>query len=63
MQYLHLYRFLKSVEGGSKNDKAAEQEAVDLVKFLYLADEASCEMTNVTRMVNVVKYLNKLREC
>lgn len=62
VQSLYLYWFLKSVEGGSKNDKAAKQEPVDLAKFLYLADETSCEITNVTRMANVVQYLNKPRE-
>lgn len=60
--FTYLYRFLKSVEGGLKNDKAAKQEAVDLAKFLYLADEICCEISNVTRMANVVQCLNKLRE-
>ena len=60
--FKYLYRFLQSVEGGSKNAKAAEQEAVDLAKFLHLADKSCCDITNVTRMANVVRYLNKLRE-
>ena len=60
--FKYLYRFLQSVEGGSKNAKAAEQEAVDLAKFLHLADKSCCDITNVRRMANVVRYLNKLRE-
>lgn len=60
--FTYPYKFLQSVEGGSKNEKAAEQEAVHLVKFLHLADISCCDITNVTRVANVVQYLNKLRE-
>jgi len=60
--FTYLHRFLQSVEGGSKNQKAVEQEAVDLSKFLHLADKASCDIANVTKMSNVILYLNKLRE-
>ena len=31
------------MEGGSKNHSAAQQEAVDLAKFLHLADPKTCK--------------------
>ena len=52
-----------SPEGGIKSSSAASQETVDLAKFLFLADEKKCDITNVTQMTNIRKYLNKLREC
>ena len=60
---LHIisYRFLQSVEGGSKKPAATLQEVVDLSKFLHLADPTSCNLDNVTQMQHVVKYLNGLR--
>ena len=57
------YRFLQSVEGGSKSAAATKQEVVDLAKYLYLADSNTCDLDNVTRMPNIVKYLNELRSC
>ena len=40
---------------------ATKQEVVDLGKYLFLADPNSCDLDNVIRMPNVVKYLNELR--
>ena len=61
-----LYHFLVtatySVEGGSKNVQTAKQEVVDLSKFLYLVNPEECNVSNVTMMVNIVTYLNKLRK-
>ena len=45
--------------GGSKNPQAAQQEAVDLSKFLYAIDDQTCCIDKVTTMSNVVKYLNE----
>ena len=50
------------MEGGSKNSAAAQQEVVDLSKFLYLADATTCDVEHVTTMSHVVTYLNRLRE-
>ena len=50
------------MEGGTKNPKAAQQEVVDLSKFLYLADEKECDINHVTTMSHIVSYLNKLRQ-
>ena len=50
------------MEGGTKNPKAAQQEVVDLSKFLYLADEKECDINHVTTMSHIVDYLNKLRQ-
>ena len=50
-------------EGGTKSSSAASQETVDLAKFLFLADEKKCDITNVTRMTNIRKFLDKLRGC
>ena len=41
---------------------AAQQEVVDISKFLYLADATTCDMEHVTTMSHVVTYLNALRE-
>ena len=49
------------MEGGSKNPQAAQQEVVDLSKFLYAIDDQTCCIDHVTTMSNVVKYLNRLR--
>lgn len=57
------YRFLQSVEGGSKSTAATKQEVVDLAKFLYLANSNSCDLDNVIQMPNLVKFLNELRKC
>ena len=46
-----------------KSTAATKQEVVDLAKYLYLADSNSCDLDNVIRMPNVVKYLNELRRC
>ena len=50
------------MEGGSKNHPAAQQEVVDLAKFLHLSDPETFKIENVTLMDNVVRYLNLLRE-
>ena len=59
---LHPYRFLKSVEGGSKNLAATQQEVVDLSKYLHLAHSSRCNLDNVTHMPHTVKFLNELRK-
>jgi hypothetical protein len=52
-----------SPEGGRKSSSVASQETVDLAKFLFLANEKKCDITTVTRMATIRKYLNKLRQC
>lgn len=56
------YRFLQSVEGGSKNPAATQEEVVDLSKYLHLADSSRCDLNSVIHMPNIVKYLNELRK-
>ncbi len=51
-----------SAEGGSKTALASEQETIDLSKFLFLADNKSCDITNITRMDNITIYLNELKK-
>ena len=57
------YRFLQSVEGGSKSTAATKQDVIDLANFLYLANLNSCDLDNVIQMPNIVKFLNELRKC
>ena len=40
----------------------AQQEVVDISKFLYLADASECNMEHITTMSHIVTYLNALRE-
>lgn len=54
------YRFLQSVEGGSKSTAATKQDVIDLANFLYLANSNSCDLDNVIQMPNIVKFLNEL---
>lgn len=54
--------YLMSPEGGAKSTLAANQETVDLAKFLFLANEKKCDINNVTQMKCIKKYLNNLKE-
>ena len=55
-------RYLMSPEGGDKSSSISHQETVDLAKFLYLANKDKCDITNITVMNNITKFLSKLKE-
>ena len=59
---LSCYSYLQSVEGGTKNPPTAAQEVVDLSKFLHMANNKECDISNVTFMSHIINYLNRLRQ-
>ena len=61
MCLLTTYSYLQSVEGGTKTPSAAKQETVDLSKFLYIVNSASCDLSQTSHMPNIITYLNRLR--
>ena len=61
MCLLPTYSYLQSVEGGTKTPSAAKQETVDLSKFLYIVNSASCDLSQTSHMPNIITCLNRLR--